>query len=454
MDAGDLLEVLIHAGVHVVLSGPQARARTSGAWRTCTSPTPAPCRPCGCAGTPSPATTCSSSTAAEVKIHRRFPFGESHVMTHFSLAGDQFHREHELPDPGTNRPGRRVADHARQAPTDLAATLRRKEATTTMRTVVLVDGEHYPPVTRWAIDDRDRDAGHDVVGAAVRRRHREDRAGVAARPRGADARRRRRSHGRRSPTAIDALDARGRARPRPTSRCSATASGWSWRRSPSTRGVPYVGRRLPARAARPRRRRRRCPTLAVIGTGKRTGKTAISGEVARLAARRGLDPGGRGDGAGRPRRAPGRRGRLGRPRRLVRARSAPGEHAASDYLEDALTTGVTTIGARRAGGGLAGAAVRDERAARRRRWPPTRDPGLLVLEGSGVGRAAGALGCGGPRGPGDAPRPSTWGAISGPYRLLRSDLAVVTMAAGPILGPRTSPHCAPTSCVSWMTRGC
>ncbi len=32
-----------------------------------------------------------------------------------------------------------------------------------------------------------------------------------------------------------------------------------------------------------------------------------------------------------------------------------GQHAASDYLEDALTTGVTTIGARRAGGGLAGA---------------------------------------------------------------------------------------------------
>ena len=32
------------------------------------------------------------------------------------------------------------------------------------------------------------------------------------------------------------------------------------------------------------------PSLAVIGTGKRTGKTAISGELARLAARRGLDP--------------------------------------------------------------------------------------------------------------------------------------------------------------------
>ncbi len=33
----------------------------------------------------------------QVRILRRFPFGESHVMAHFSLAGDQFHREHELP---------------------------------------------------------------------------------------------------------------------------------------------------------------------------------------------------------------------------------------------------------------------------------------------------------------------------------------------------------------------
>ena len=33
-----------------------------------------------------------------------------------------------------------------------------------MRTVVLVDGEHYPPVTRWAIETA-RERGHEVVGA-------------------------------------------------------------------------------------------------------------------------------------------------------------------------------------------------------------------------------------------------------------------------------------------------
>ena len=33
-----------------------------------------------------------------------------------------------------------------------------------MQVIVLVDGEHYPPVTRWAIEAA-RERGHDVVGA-------------------------------------------------------------------------------------------------------------------------------------------------------------------------------------------------------------------------------------------------------------------------------------------------
>ena len=59
-----------------------------------------------------------------------------------------------------------------------------------------------------------------------------------------------------------------------------------------------------------------------------------------------------------------------------------GEHAASDYLEDALTTGVTTIGARRAGGGLAGApyATNVREAAE---LGVALGAGILILEGSG-----------------------------------------------------------------------
>ena len=35
-----------------------------------------------------------------------------------------------------------------------------------MRTIALVDGEHYPPVTRWAIDVA-RGRGYDVVAAVL-----------------------------------------------------------------------------------------------------------------------------------------------------------------------------------------------------------------------------------------------------------------------------------------------
>ena len=96
MDAGDLLEVLINAGVHVVLSGHKhvpyvwrlenmyiANAGTVSSLRV--------------RGYTKPCYNVLEFDGTEVKIHRRFPFGESHVMTHFSLAGAQLHREHEAP---------------------------------------------------------------------------------------------------------------------------------------------------------------------------------------------------------------------------------------------------------------------------------------------------------------------------------------------------------------------
>jgi len=173
------------------------------------------------------------------------------------------------------------------------------------------------------------------------------------------------------------------------------------------------------------------PTVAVIGTGKRTGKTAIAGGLARLASGMGLDPVvvamGRG-GPAEPEVAEAGTVDLALLRQLVRE----GRHAASDHLEDALTTGVTTIGARRAGGGLAGAPwasnVREaaDLAASRR-------PGLVLLEGSGsavppVPWDAGVLVV-----PASAP-PEYLGGYLGPFRLLLSDLVVLTMAADPDQG--------------------
>src|SRR2546426_7344428 len=109
--------------------------------------------------------------------------------------------------------------------------------------------------------------------------------------------------------------------------------------------------------------------------------------------------------------------------------AAQGEHPASDYLEDAITTGVPTVGARRAGGGLAGAPFAsnvDEAAT----LAVGRGAGLVILEGSGaslpsVPWGAGVLVVA-------ASTPSEYlGGYLGPYRLLRSDLVVVTMANDP-----------------------
>ena len=132
--------------------------------------------------------------------------------------------------------------------------------------------------------------------------------------------------------------------------------------------------------------------------------------MARLAARRGLDPVvvamGRG-GPPEPQVAEAGSIDLERLVELVRA----GEHAASDYLEDALTTGVTTIGARRAGGGLAGEPFVTnvpEAAA----LAAERDPGLADPGGQRIRRAADPMGCRDPGRAGQRTRPNTWAATS------------------------------------------
>jgi cyclic 2,3-diphosphoglycerate synthetase len=95
------------------------------------------------------------------------------------------------------------------------------------------------------------------------------------------------------------------------------------------------------------------PKLAVIGTGKRTGKTAVAGHWAGLLREREVDPVvvcmGRG-GPAEPRVAAAD---IGLSDLLEIA--AAGAHAASDYLEDAVLARVRTVGCRRVGGGLAGA---------------------------------------------------------------------------------------------------
>ena len=143
-------------------------------------------------------------------------------------------------------------------------------------------------------------------------------------------------------------------------------------------GLPYVGPDF--RFDPPPLAPFSLPALSIVGTGKRVGKTAVTGHVARLLA---LDRDvvvvamGRG-GPAEPEVAEVQ------PTvdRLIEL-SREGRHAASDYLETAALAGVVTIGCRRCGGGLAGAPGASnvlEGAA----LAAERGPELVIFDGSGA----------------------------------------------------------------------
>jgi cyclic 2,3-diphosphoglycerate synthetase len=122
------------------------------------------------------------------------------------------------------------------------------------------------------------------------------------------------------------------------------------------------------------------PSIAVIGTGKRVGKTAVTGHVARLLARdRDVVVVAMGRGGPAEPELAAVRPTLASLLDLSRA----GRHAASDYLEVAALTGVVTIGCRRAGGGLAGA-VTSSNVQAGAALAAEREPDVVVFDGSGA----------------------------------------------------------------------
>jgi cyclic 2,3-diphosphoglycerate synthetase len=122
------------------------------------------------------------------------------------------------------------------------------------------------------------------------------------------------------------------------------------------------------------------PSLAVIGTGKRVGKTAVTGHVARLLARdRDVVVVAMGRGGPAEPELAAAKPTLASLLELSRQ----GGHAASDYLETAALTGVVTIGCRRAGGGLAGAVTMSNVSAGAA-LAAERDPDLVIFDGSGA----------------------------------------------------------------------
>jgi len=173
------------------------------------------------------------------------------------------------------------------------------------------------------------------------------------------------------------------------------------------------------------------PSVSIIGTGKRVGKTAVSAYIARELKAKGLNPCvvamGRG-GPASPELIRGEEVSLGPSELLEFVRQ--GKHAASDNVEDAVMARVTTVGCRRCGGGMAGepfiSNVREGAELADRL-----DAGILVFEGSGaalppVKTDATILVAGAGQPVGHV------AGFFGTYRLLLADLICLTMCEEPV----------------------
>jgi cyclic 2,3-diphosphoglycerate synthase len=143
-------------------------------------------------------------------------------------------------------------------------------------------------------------------------------------------------------------------------------------------GLPYVGADF--RFEPPPLEAVDVPSLAVIGLGKRIGKTAVAGHVARVLARdRRVVVVAMGRGG------PAEPELIETPPALddLLALARSGRHAASDHLEAAALAGVPAVGCRRAGGGLAGAPFADN-VLEGARLAEQCDPDVIVFDGSGA----------------------------------------------------------------------
>ena len=274
------------------------------------------------------------------------------------------------------------------------------------RAIAIVDGEHYPPVVTAALAE----LPYDVVAAV--------RVGGAEKLRG-DA-----DYG--VPLEPDLPSALERHRPDVVVDLSdepvlGPVERFRLASSVLAHGVPYVGADFslepPLEVAFP------LPSIAVLGTGKRIGKTAVTGHLARLLAQelRVVVV------------AMGRGGPLEPEQITVRptvedlvALSRSGRHAASDHLETAALTGVPTIGCRRCGGGLAGA-VFTSNVEEGARLAVELAPDLVLFDGSGAAappirsdRRILVVGA--------TQDPTVVAGYLNAYRILRAELVLVSLA--------------------------
>ncbi|HLY86685.1 MAG TPA: hypothetical protein VKO84_09285 [Gaiellaceae bacterium] len=228
-----------------------------------------------------------------------------------------------------------------------------------LRALVLIDGEHYAPVVRDALEA----LPYDVVGALL--------AGGAEKLRGAE------DYGAPLVDSLDAVQA-DLVVDLSDEPVLGPRERMLWASRALALGLPYVGADF--RFDPPPLEAVATPSLAVVGLGKRVGKTAVAGHVARILARdRRVVVVAMGRGG------PAEPELVETPPTLddLLALSRSGRHAASDHLEAAALAGVPAVGCRRAGGGLAGAPF-ESNVLEGGQLAGQLDPELLVFDGSGA----------------------------------------------------------------------
>jgi cyclic 2,3-diphosphoglycerate synthetase len=229
----------------------------------------------------------------------------------------------------------------------------------TGRALVLIDGEHYAPVVRDALAA----LPYEVVGALL--------VGGTEKIAGGE------DYGVPLVDALDAVEA-DVVVDLSDEPVLGPRERLLWASRALALGLPYVGADF--RFEPPPLEPVDLPSLAVIGLGKRIGKTAVTGHVARVLARdRRVVVVAMGRGG------PAEPEVVETPPALddLLALARSGRHAASDHLETAALAGVPTVGCRRAGGGLAGAPLADN-VLEGARLAAQLDPDVLVFDGSGA----------------------------------------------------------------------
>jgi cyclic 2,3-diphosphoglycerate synthetase len=216
-------------------------------------------------------------------------------------------------------------------------------------------------------------------------------------------------------------------------------------------GVPYEGADFrfsvpeqPAIATK--------PSLRIIGTGKRTGKTSIGAYAARTLVAAGRRPVivamGRG-GPQEPEVLMGDQIELTVEHLVELADS--GRHAASDYIEDAYLARVPTVGCHRCGGGMAGG-VAISNVGRGVEIANGLAGDLLILEGSGSALPPVAADATCLVVPSTVELEFVRGYLGG-FRLLIADLVVVTMCEEPFGSPSQISTLSSLIRSAWRTSG-